>query len=130
MGPLAHFDATLDRLFRLTGTDVRLYGRPLLGLPGSIDLPHGGVVLALPEGALAPICRALDRRMFGGLAAITVLRSPHWRAKERMLVMGHDAARLGARRICTVDWWTDEQCAVWTSQSAAAGALLVSAWGT
>lgn len=119
-----NFDAHLDRLFRLTGADVRSLGRPFLGLPGSIDLAHNGVVLAVPEGPMVPLWREFDRRACGGLAAIKALRTPYYRRAGYMLLMAHDAARTTARAICTVPWWTDEDCRVWTSQAAEAGSLL------
>lgn len=118
----------LDRLFRLTGTDVLIHGVPLLGLPGSINLEHNGVARALPEGDMVRLLLDFDSKARGGLASITVLRSPYWRRVERMAVIGHDAARIKSATICTVPWMEDSACEVWLSQAAAAGTLLVSAW--
>ena len=110
----------LSACFQLCGPRTHADGKPILGLPGSIDLNSRGVLLAVPDDYL--LRRLLkdfeEHKAYGGISAYRIHRSPYWRRLGRMAISVCDRARIARAVICTLPWWEDAECEVWTLQSA------------
>ena len=112
-------DLPLSACFVLGHPMVQRFGKPLLGLPGSIDVHSRGVLLAVPwDYRLVRLCAEFtEHKAFGGISAFRVHRGPRWRQLGRMGVSVCDRARVARAVLCTLPWWDDAECETWTLQS-------------
>lgn len=112
-------DQPLSHYFSISSVDAALYGVPILGLPGSIDAVRRRVLRGAPYYELAAHLAHFKKEIaFGGISHVRILRSPHWRTKGRMLVLACDVGHITRDyRLCTLPWWSDEECEMWVMQA-------------
>jgi hypothetical protein len=110
--PLSHY-------FGITEVEAVLHGVPILGIPGGISIPRRSILRGAPAHEMAGLLREfVARHAIGGLSHVRILRSPHWRRQQRMLVLATDVAHVSkAHHLCTLPWWSDAECETWAMQA-------------